>query len=293
MGMVNESLARVLSKLPKIGCMEFCNSFGVLIKNIYTKLSKMITLNIQKIRKNIIMKTQEFLQILEFSKKPIFSFSDFVRILGKSENYVKVFVNRLAKKQLVRIEKNKYALKRTNPLLVASNLLFPSYISFISAYGYYDLTTQLPRTVYVVALKQKKILHYNSNLIQFVKFKDFRFFGFSRELLENKFLFVAEPEKAILDSLYLPKYCPVPETFFALKNAKLNIEKLITFAQQMKSSALIARLGYLLELVGIDISERLRPVSKNYTVLNPASPKKGQKEKKWRLIINEVLNNVE
>jgi predicted transcriptional regulator of viral defense system len=194
----------------------------------------------------------------------------------------------LSKKELLRLEKNKYALKGTNPFLIASNIVFPSYISFITAYSYYNLTTQLPRTFFVVTLKQKKPISFNSNLIRFVKFKKFRFFGFKREILEGKFVFVAEIEKAILDSLYLPKYCPISETFFALRNANLNLEKLFKYAKRMNSLAVIKRLGYLLEIVGIDASE-IKTSFKNYTLLNPNLPKKGNLNEKWKLIINEVV----
>jgi predicted transcriptional regulator of viral defense system len=234
------------------------------------------------------MKSSEFIEILKNSKNSVFTFSQLARILGKKEEYAKVFISRLVEKELLRLERNKYTLKGTNPFLVSSNVIFPSYISFISAYSYYNLTTQLPRAFFVVSLKQKKPISFDSNLIQFVKFKRFRFFGFKREILEGKFVFVAEVEKAILDSLYLPKYCPISETFFAMKNAKLNLEKLFRYAKEMKSLAVIKRLGYLLEIAGIDASE-IKTSFKNYTLLNPDLPKKGEKNEKWKLIINEVI----
>jgi predicted transcriptional regulator of viral defense system len=234
------------------------------------------------------MKSTEFIEMLKSSKSSVFTFSQLARILGKSEEYAKVFINRLTGKELLRLEKNKYTLKGTNPFSVASNIIFPSYISFITAYSYYNLTTQIPRTFFVVSLKQRMPVNFNSNLVRFVKFERLRFFGYRREILDGKFLFVAEPEKAILDSLYLPKYCPISETFFALKNANLNLEKLFRYAKQMKSAALIKRLGYLMEEAGMDAS-RLRISFKNYSLLNPSLPAKGNRNEKWKLIINEVV----
>jgi predicted transcriptional regulator of viral defense system len=234
------------------------------------------------------MKSSEFIEILKNSKNSVFTFSQLARILEKREEYAKVFINRLTERELLRLEKNKYTLKGTNPFLVASNIIFPSYISFITAYSYYNLTTQLPRTFFVVSLKQRKPINFDSNLIQFVKFKKFRFFGFKREILEGKFAFVAEVEKAILDSLYQPKYCPISETFFALKNANLNLEKLFRYTKEMKSLAVIKRLGYLLEVIGIDAS-KIRTSFKNYTLLNPALPRKGDINEKWKLVVNEVI----
>jgi len=235
------------------------------------------------------MKSLEFLNQLKDSKSVVFTFSDLVKILGKNEPYTKVFIYRLVKKELLkRLERNKYVVKGINPFLVASNILFPSYISFLSAYSYYNLTMQLPRTFYIVCLKEKKQLNYDNNTFQFIKFNKLRFFGFKKEMLDNKFIFVAEVEKAILDSLYLPKYCPISETFFALRNAKLDINKLLDYAKRMKSLAVIKRLGYLLEMVGIDAS-KIKTSFKNYTLLNPTLQKVGKKNERWKLIINEVL----
>ncbi|MCD6403108.1 MAG: hypothetical protein J7K98_02140 [Candidatus Aenigmarchaeota archaeon] len=232
------------------------------------------------------MKTQEFIEKIKASRIPVFTLSDLSKLLRKKENYLKLYLHRLAKNQLVRIEKNKYTLRGTNPFLVATNLIFPSYLSFITAYSYYGLTNQLVRVCYVVSLKQKKSLSYEGYSIKFVKFPKERFFGFRREIVEGKCLFVAEIEKAIVDSLYMPRYCPVSETFFALKNAKIDEKKLVSYAKRMKSSALFQRLGFLLELLGI----RIKPRNfKSYVSLNPTLPKKGEKNRKWKIIVNEVL----
>lgn len=233
------------------------------------------------------MKTEEIIKELEKLKFPVFTLLDLTKLLNKDENYVKVFIHRLTNKKLLRIEKNKYALKGTNPFLIATNLLFPSYLSFISAYSYYNLTTQLPRIYYVVTPKQKKEVRYGENLIKFVKFKSSRFFGFKKELLEGKFMFVAEIEKAIVDSLYLPRYCSVSETFSVLKNAELDEEKLLKYADRMNSSAVLQRLGVLLEILGIQL--KLRRKFKNYILLNPTLPKRGEKNERWKVIINEAI----
>ena len=233
------------------------------------------------------MKSQKLVEILKGLKKPVFSLSDISKILGKKEDYTKLYVHRLARKRLVRVERNKYTLKGTNPFLVATNLIFPSYLSFISAYSYYGLTNQLSKVCYVVALRQKKSLSYMGYLIKFVKFSQQRFFGFRKELLEGKFVLVAEIEKAIVDSLYIPRYCPVSETFFVLKNAEFDLEKLLSYAKKMKSLALLQRLGFLLDFLGIKINAGI--TFSNYVLLNPSLPKEGEKNKKWKIIVNEVL----
>lgn len=234
------------------------------------------------------MNSYEFLEKLKNSRKAVFGLSDLSKVLNKNEGYTKIFVNRLVKKKLIiRIERNKYSILNTNPFSLSSNIIFPSYISFFSAYSFYGLTTQIPSKFYVVSLKQKAPINFNGGSITFVKFKKENFFGYKRDVLENKFVFIAEVEKAILDSLYLPFYCPVSETFFAINNAKLNEKKLFQYAKKMNSNSVLKKLGYLLDLIGKDYNIKIE--NESYVSLNPLNPPKGRKNKKWRVIVNEVL----
>jgi predicted transcriptional regulator of viral defense system len=237
------------------------------------------------------MKTQEFLNLLKKLRKPVYTINEIFKILKKDENYTRVFLSRLEKKSLIkRIEKGKYFFKDENPFAIASNLVFPSYISFISALSYYGLTTQIPRTIFVVSLKQKKKLEFNGYEIQFVKFNKKRFFGYKREKTNRKFLFVGEIEKVIADSLFLPKYCPLSEILFALKNARVSIDKLILYSSKMGSKVVLKRLGYLMELASKDLYEKLKAhIDSKYDLLNPSLKPRGKVNKKWKLVINEVL----
>ncbi|MEM2920805.1 MAG: hypothetical protein QXF26_00635 [Candidatus Bathyarchaeia archaeon] len=237
------------------------------------------------------MKSEELIKRLKGSRCSVFSLGDIVKISNKDENYVKVLVDRLIKRKLlIRIEKNKYSLPNENPFSVASLLTFPSYVSLISAYSYYGLTTQIPSTVFVVSLRQKREVLYNGYRIKFVKFSRERLFGYSKDYAEGKIVFVAEVEKAILDSLLLPKYCPLTETFNAIREASLNHEKLLDYTRKFNSKVVAKRLGYLLDVVGLDFNSRLRGlVNKNYEPLNPLKPTTGNRDEKWRIVVNEVL----
>ena len=71
----------------------------------------------------------------------------------------------------------------------------------------------------------------------------------------------------------------------ALRSKKLDIEKLSKYAHQIKNSGVIRRLGYLCDFLNIDMD--ISPVkTKNYLYLDPTMPKKGEKNAKWRLIVN-------
>ncbi len=101
---------------------------------------------------------------------------------------------------------------------------------------------------------------------------------------------MAEKEKLIVDSLFLPRYCPVDEIYNFMSNDHQNIDTLVEYGLKMDSVVTIKRLGYLLEKNKIDVYEQLKHrLNRKYDLLNPLLLKKGDKNVKWRLIINEVI----
>lgn len=237
------------------------------------------------------MKLLEFIKTLEKFEKPVFTVNDVARIIGADKDYARVYLHRLAAKGVMEaVERNKYALADNHPYVTASNLVFPSYISFLTALHYYGATTQIPGSIYIASTRSKKSLNLKGYSVEFVKLKKERFFGYTREKFQGKFIFVAEKEKLIVDSLFLPRYCPVDETFKALEDKELNIDTLIEYGLRMDSIVTLKRLGCLLEIKGIDVYDRLRyKLNRKYDLLNPFLAKKGDKNSKWRLILNEVL----
>ncbi len=244
---------------------------------------------------SINMQSRSLLEKIGTLQKSVFTLTDLEKITGKKREYLKVYLFRLKKRGvLYEAERGKYILPRQHPFITASHLLFPSYISFLSAYSYYQITTQIPRTITVVAVHSKQSISLDNYTVKFVRFQPSRIFGFRKEKFMEKEVFVAEKEKAIIDSLYLPEYCSLEDTYFALGEGAPNPDKLIDYALRMDSAVLLKRLGYLLDLQGIDIYEKVKKsISSRYDVLDPTSKVVRTKSKKWRLIINKVLRNVE
>ncbi len=237
------------------------------------------------------MNLLEFINALEKFEKPVFTVNDVARIIGAGKDYARVYLHRLEAKGVIEaVERNKYTLTDNHPYVTASNLVFPSYMSFLTALHYYGATTQIPGSIYIVSTKSKKRLELKGYSVEFVKLKKERFFGYTRERFQGKLIFVAEKEKLIVDSLFLPRYCPVDETFKALEDKELKIDTLIEYGLRMDSIVTLKRLGYLLELKGIDVYDRLgHRLNRKYDLLNPFLAKKGDKNSKWKLILNEVL----
>lgn len=236
------------------------------------------------------MKAIIFIKTLQDLQKTIFTIKDISRLINKPAGYTWVYLHRLKSEgYITQIEKNKYTLSE-DPFEIGSNLAFPAYVSFLSAYYLYGLTTQIPVTVQIISSKPRKSLSFQGMNIRFITFQKKKMFGYSKQKFRDKSLFLAEKEKAIVDSLYLPKQCPISETFEALQDKKLEIPKLIEYALQMASVAAIKRLGYLLEELGIDIYPDLKDkLNSHYDLLNPLLKRSTNNSARWKLNINEKL----
>ena len=143
-------------------------------------------------------------QLLAALKRyPVFTVRDIAGVLGKKMNYAYLVAHRLKKaKAIYEIEKGKYSLEE-DPFLVASWVVWPSYLSCWAALNYYKLTEQLPFTLQVVTTRKRKrkVISFANAKIEFIRVKKPAFFGFRRVLYRDKEIFVAEKEKALVDAL--------------------------------------------------------------------------------------------
>ncbi len=190
----------------------------------------------------------------------------------------------------MRIEQGKYILPSTPVESVATNLFYPSYISFLSAFYYHKRTTQIPKEITIVSTQSKKSILYQGYNIKFVKFQPDKVLGYDRNI--NGYVwYLGSIEKSIVDSLYLPENCSISDTALAIKKG-INKEKLIEYGLKMSSIVTLKRIGYLLESIGIDVYDILKThLNAKYDPLDPLLPKKGDRDKKWKLIINMEVEN--
>lgn len=227
------------------------------------------------------MKTIELLKILQ--EYPLFTENDVAKIVDKNASYVKTMLYRLRKRKLIhRVERGKYTV-HDDVLVFASHIVIPSYISLWTALRHYNLTEQLPKTVFVVVPKHKEQFKFHSTLIEFVKSK--HFFGFRKERYRDFDIFIAEPEKAAIDSL-LSKKIPLDEIVKAIKTKELKTEKLIDYSIKTKNKSLIKRLGFILEEAHLECKRLNKFVDNNYICLDLMLGRTGRKNNKWRIIDN-------
>lgn len=229
--------------------------------------------------------------IRELEKYPVFTLKKVKEITGKDSSYAKLLVYRLKKDNLLfSIEKNKYTIKK-EPLIVASNMIWPSYISCWSALRYHNLTEQLPQAIFVVTTRARKEreVTFNNIKIIFIKVKPKYFFGYKKERYQDFDIFIAEPEKALIDSALFKKVSFSEICSMIKNNLKIiDIGLLFDYLIRIKNKTLIKRFGFLLDELGIE-NKLKKFIDFKYVPLDYSLPAKGKKNRKWRIIENVEL----
>lgn len=234
------------------------------------------------------MKTASVLKSLE--GYVVFDTNTVRNIIKKDLSYTRLFLHRLKRSgNILQVERNRYTVHK-DAFLVASRITWPSYISLWSALRFYNLTEQIPHSVWVVTTRKRrtKEIRFIGTDISFVLTKPKYFFGFKKIDFRGCEIFVADPEKSIIDGI-LFRRISVSEIFSILKAGlrTLNVNRLLSYAVKTENKALIKRLGFLLDRLGFDYHNRLsKHVYHPRTPLEYNLPAKGRFNKKWKIIEN-------
>lgn len=247
---------------------------------------------------------------LEEEDQRVFEFTDARRILESSDNAVKGVLHRLKEKRRIeQIEKGKYLLVPARagpegswsetPYLIVPHLIDEYYVGFWTALNYWNLTEQVPRTIFVATTKRKRNLDYGGTTFQFVTLTDRKFFGSTDEETAGGTFQISDPEKTIVDSLHLPQYAGgLDEIAKALWNGRetLDFDRLVDHADRYGVKVLRRRLAYLLDLLDIadDAGRELIPGDpQGYMPLDPHGPEDIQRyDKQYGLSINRSADEL-
>jgi predicted transcriptional regulator of viral defense system len=227
-----------------------------------------------------------------------FYFSEAKSVLGLDSNVTKVILSRLENRGAIeRIEKGKYLIIPLNgekgkyslhEFIIGSILVQPYCISYWSALHYYGLTEQIPNTVFIQTSSRKKKQHteiFGVNY-QIVRIKKDKIFGTRKEWIEETQIILADREKCIIDCLDKLQFSGgIIGVARTLKDNSFDLNKLANYAVEIGNSGVIRRLGYLCEQFEIEI-DLPELDTRNYLYLDPTMPHGGQKNARWRLIIN-------
>lgn len=210
------------------------------------------------------LKTQSIVDYFNSMNKHVFSINEVAKLTKKKKSYLSRLLPTNPK--IKRLERGKYYIDGADTYEIASNILEPSYISLMSAFRYYDLTTQMLTKISVITtLRHKKVI-FGGMLINFTTLNAKRVFGYKK--IRN--IRMATVEKAIIDSMYIgePPYSYIEEAFEKAKSGRIiDEEKIKEYAIEMASSSLISRLGFMLESFGIGADDLLKYKSKRNIIL--------------------------
>lgn len=158
-------------------------------------------------------------------------------------------------------------LDALDPLATAilARLDIEYYLSWHSALWHYGLIDQQASRLFVAVKEaRKRAARVGIYDIRFVSLTAKRFFGFDVVDDFDVPLPMAQVEKAIIDSFDRPQLAaPVPVVANALRNAWqaqiLDVDRLVDYALQFDSKAVIRRLGFFMDLYEIPGNEKLEP----------------------------------
>lgn len=275
----------------------------------------MISLRDRMVAQNITLGPQEtrLLFTLEEEGISIFTANGAKRILGSGQASTLLVISGLKKKGRIRqIEKGKYLFIPARAgveghwaeetWVIVPRLIDEYYVGFWTAMNFWEMTEQIPYTVFVVTTKRKKkrILEFGNQRYEFVTLSRKKFFGFVEEKAGKAKFNISSKEKTIVDGLMHPEYCGgIPEVTKAMWNARkdINWKTVLAMVERVGVNVVLKRLGYLLETLEIetDVSKLIMKNLKRYpyNYLDPnAAKKKIESSKDYGLIINTTKNEL-
>ena len=228
--------------------------------------------------------------VKKLEEYPTFNIDTFANIIDKDKTYAKMHLNRLKNRGIVKqIQRNVYTVQE-DPLIISSRIVWPSYISLWAAFRYHNLTEQIPNKISVITTRSKsrdKIQIMNTTII-FEKIRSIWFFGFLKIKIQGFEVFIAEPEKALIDAVLLKKISTAEVYSLLRENIKdISTKKIVDYILRTNNNALAKRFGWMLENLGCNYAKKLKKQAyKTMIPLDITRPLTRLKDKEWGIIVN-------
>jgi predicted transcriptional regulator of viral defense system len=211
---------------------------------------------------------------LEWEKQPIVTIDEAMAILDISYDHARQLLHRLArsrwvvrltpgKYELIPAERGEQAFPDTNPLFIGSALVEPYYFAFATAAFYHGLSTQASATVYLATSVRtsRRLYQVRGKAYRLVYQPPVKFFGAVEVDAYGSSVNMAEPEKTVVDALDRPEYAgDIPEIAGMLRRgqSRLDWNRLAKYGLRFESQSLVQRLGYLIDVLDLPVSEQAR-----------------------------------
>jgi predicted transcriptional regulator of viral defense system len=223
--------------------------------------------------------------------------AEFALLFQISRRRARDILHRLAAKGvLTRLKRGLYVLSgfggedpMGDPLFLGTRLVEPSYVSFWTALNHYGWTEQAPRTILLATTTTSGVRRLRTFVFRYVRVPRRAFFGYRGIPSDGRQVPLADREKAMVDSLYQPRRAGgLREVSRALGEAAgaLDTHVLAEYALRIENRSLASRLGFLLEEVGENAGELMEGRSRVYVKLDPAGPRRGSYDRRWRIVDN-------
>ena len=232
----------------------------------------------------------------QLKRYPVFDLATFENItqLGPKAASVRLFRMK-ASGYIHGLSRDRYTV-HNDPIIIASRVVWPSYISLSYAMNRHGLTTQSPHVIEVLTTRKVFRSRYEiGNMgIELIKVNPRFLFGYDRVRYGEHEIFLATPEKAVIDGLLLRRISASETTDILSENiGRLDVDRMVEFTVRCRNSALAKRVGYLLDRLGHDRHKRLRKLTVPTVLpLDWTLPKKGTLDRKW-MVLDNVKRPVE
>ncbi len=207
------------------------------------------------------MALREVLDQLNASGMHVFTTYDVAKMLGKSTAYASLLLSKSNK--VSKIERGRYFLSGASAYEIASNIVFPSYVSLQAGLQFYSLIDQSVISYSVIAVKRHKPLDMGGISIKFIKTNKRILFGY----LNKSGVYIASPEKLFIDCLYFGgvPFSLLEEALAVAKSEQIiNPKTIERYALEAANNVLINKLGFLMDRAGINVDVLLRHRYVNY-----------------------------
>ena len=256
-----------------------------------------------KIQKSMRFGEQEvkLLFALEQEKSPVFTIAQARKALGTTDASVKNVLSRLKRKRrVIPLQRGVYLFAPLKsgqegqwtenafsvvPYLVGTGKY---YIGFAAAMNYWGMTEQLPITVSIAMERQKKPLSAVQSKFVFVTKKPLG--DYEKISIAGIDVNISSVEQTVLDTLAFPEYCNgIEGAAKAVWSARNSIDwKKLSLLAKAGKSTVRQRLGYLLELLGLE--KQAKAFEGKFACVSWLAPNAQKAEfqysKRWGLKIN-------
>jgi predicted transcriptional regulator of viral defense system len=225
---------------------------------------------------------------------------------GEGQDINKLLYHLASKRWLLRLEKGKYlllpleagmeGLYSAHEFVIAAHLVQPYAIAYASALSFHDLSDLLPHTVFVATTRRKAEVAVEELGLRFrfITLTPHKFFGVQTVTIEDQSVRITTPSKTLVDGLDRPDLCGgIVELAKGLERYAgddASWSQLTADAQRLGNRTVFKRLGYLAEVLGLEVGEWIdrwrAEISPGETLLDSRYGRRGPYHAGWNLRLN-------